>query len=315
MKRSIARIEKPFAFTLVETLLALALGSVLMVCVFGLIDSTLSYHVSGNDQALASQRMIGLLHDLRTDIRAVRPDPHWQAVPQIEDQVDPRLQAASKLLNSQLQVADMEKFAEPIRLVGQSNWLLLTLGHANPRWPGDMDSQQQIVWSLGGQGTLTVPTHDDQGRLVNYTLATPNDPGLMRSRIIDNGQQKRSTSSSFVIAAELLRFRYLADRQWRSQWNSAVEKRLPGAIEINLQMAGEAEQRTWVIELPSLHLPRGTSDEADLGTCWTDDSTRFHDANRAGGLIHTHVGRHDIRGTDAGRVPCHSDHGWPIASR
>ena len=243
------------AFTLIETLLALALSSALLVAVFSLVDSTVTYHVTGSDQVLVSQRTIGLLHDLRFDVRAVQADPHWNAVPELPTDFDARLENVSPRLNSQLQLADMEKFAEPIRLAGQSDWLLLTLGQASPRWPGDANNHQQIVWSLGGRGAINVNTHDNNGRATTQLIPGLAQATLIRTRIPTSSGKTTAVQSDFVIAADDLRFRFLADGRWHSSWNSSTEKRLPDAVEVNLQLIGDPERRTWIIQTSSLHSP------------------------------------------------------------
>lgn len=240
------------AFTLIETLLALALSSALLLAVFSMIDSTVAYHVSGNDQVLVSQRLIGLLQDLRSDVRSVQADPHWQAVPELRGDLEDQLESASTRLNSQLILPNMEKFAEPIRLAGQNNWLLLTLGHANPRWSQDAEYAQQIVWSLGGRGSINVSTHDDRGRVTNRVIPGLAQPGLLRTRILAGDNSAAKSQSEFIIAADDLQFRFLAQGQWQSEWNSSKARRLPDAIEVSLQLAGDAERRTWVIQTSSL---------------------------------------------------------------
>lgn len=243
------------AFTLIETLLALALSSALLVAVFGLVDSTVTYHVTGSDQVLVSQRTIGLLRDLRFDVRAVQADPHWQAIPELPTDFDERLEAAKTRLNSQLRIADMEKFAEPIRLAGQGDWLLLTLAQANPRWPGDATNFQQIVWSLGGRGSINVATHDNNGRATSQLVPSVPQAALVRTRIPTTSGKPSAVQSNVVVAAVDLRFRFLADGRWHTSWNSSTEKRLPDAVEVNLQLAGDAEYRTWIIHTASLHTP------------------------------------------------------------
>ena len=241
------------AFTLIETILALALSSALLVAVFSLVDSTVTYHVTGSDQVLVSQRTIGLLHDLRFDVRAVQADPHWQAIPELPSDFDERLELAKTRLNSQLQLADMEKFAEPIRLAGQGDWLLLTLAQANPRWPGDANNYQQIVWSLGGRGAITVTTHDDRGRATTQLIPSVPQAALIRTRLPATSENRSTVLSNVVIAADDLRFRFLADGRWRASWNSSTEKRLPDAVEVNLKLTGDTENRTWIIDTASLH--------------------------------------------------------------
>lgn len=250
------RLNKRAAFTLVETLLALALSSTLILAVFSLIDTTLNYQVSGTDQVLVSQRLLGLLQDLRLDIHAVQPDPHWQHVPELQTNldtsIDDRLEAAKERLTSQLQLSDTEKYAEPIRLAGQSDWLVLTLGHANPRWPQDASYEHQIVWSLGGRGAITVPTHDDRGRLTTQIVPGTSQPGLVRSRFVGSNKQTNALQSDLVIPAQELSFRFMSGGRWHASWNSSTEKRLPDAIEISVQLSHDAVRRTWIIQTSSI---------------------------------------------------------------
>lgn len=245
------RLYKRAAFTLVETLLALALSSTLILAVFSLIDTTLKYHVTGSDQVLVSQRLLGLLQDLRLDIHAVQPDPHWQHVPElqtnIDTSVDDRLEAAQARLTSQLQLSDTERYADPIRLAGQSDWLVLTLGHANPRWSQDASYQHQIVWSLGGRGPITVPTHDDRGRWTTQIVPGTSQAGLVRSRIVGSNKQTNAVQSDLVIPAQEISFRFMSGGRWHASWNSSTEKHLPEAIEVSLQLSNDAVRRTWVI--------------------------------------------------------------------
>lgn len=249
------RLYKRAAFTLVETLLALALSSTLILAVFSLIDTTLKYHVTGSDQVLVSQRLLGLLQDLRLDIHAVQPDPHWQHAPElqatsdtsIDTTIDDRLEAAKARLTSQLQLPDAEKYAEPIRLAGQSDWLVLTLGHANPRWPQDASHEHKIVWSLGGRGSITVPTHNDHGRWTTQIIPGTSQAGLLRSRIVGSNKQPNAVQSDLVIPAQELSFRFMSGGRWHASWNSSTEKRLPDAIEVSLQLSHDAVRRTWII--------------------------------------------------------------------
>ena len=257
MKRMLSMSRLQPAFTLIETLLALGLSSVLLLVVFNLIDSTVTYHVTGNDQVLVSQRLIGLLQDLRMDIRSVEADPHWNAVPLQTETLDPRLEAASRMV-SQLQLTDLEKFAEPIRLAGQKDWLMLTLPHANPRWPGDAQRFQQVVWSLSGHGSVTVTTHDDHGRWTTQSIPDLGKPGLIRSRLMEKSQ-RQVIRPDLVVPAEVLNFRYLSDGRWQTNWNSSSEKRLPDAIEVSLQISGDAEQRTWIIQTSPWRGPARTT--------------------------------------------------------
>lgn len=241
------RTALQFGFTLVETLVALALSSVLLVAIFGLINSTVTYQVTGTDQVLVSQRLLGLMQDLRTDVRAVQVDPNWQIVSELQPDVDKRLEAAQLQLTSQLQVTDLEKFAVPIRLAGRSDWLMLTLGYANPRWPGDADHFQQVVWSLGGRGSLNVTTHDDNGRASNQIIPDNTPAALLRTRLVANGKEKSATQSEAVVAADELSFRYLSRGRWLASWNSSTEKRLPDAVEVSVRIKNDAAGRTWVI--------------------------------------------------------------------
>lgn len=248
MKTSFSHRRCHSGFTLIETLMALALSSVLLVVVFRLTDSTVQYHIAGNDQVLASQRLLGLLQDLRLDIRSVPVDPHWQAAPSVlNDDSLPAIEASR--ITSQIQLADMEKTADPIRLAGDSRWLLLTLGKANPRWPGDANQAQQVVWSIGNSGRITVPTHEVNGRLTNVSIPLDSAVGLTRSRV--NGSVKPITPEP-VVSAQEAGFRYLADGRWRSSWNSSMEQRLPDAIEVRLTFPGEATQRVWTIQTASI---------------------------------------------------------------
>ncbi len=248
--RTGCRVDSSSGFTLIETLLALALSSVLLVIVFDMVNSTLVYHVTGNDQVLASQRVIGVLQDLRSDIQAVEVDPYWEAPPVVANANENASRIETMGLISQLQLTDMQSSAQPIRLAGNQTWLFLTLGHANPRWPGDAEQSQQIVWSIGGQGAITVTTHEQAGRLTNKTVPGLAQAALLRTRLI--GINSPASESTAVVAANYLGFRYRADGQWRASWNSTVERRLPEAIEVRLQLLGENEIRTWTMSTAGL---------------------------------------------------------------
>lgn len=247
MNRSVLRNRS--GFTLIETLLALALSSVLLVVVFQLTDSTVTYHVTGNDQVLASQRMLGLLHDLRMDIRSVEPDPHWQAIPEVADvaNADSPLAIEAAKWTSQLRLADLERLAEPIRLAGDHSWLLLTLGNANPRWSVTADQGQQIVWSAGN--AITVSTHEMNGRLTNVVIPEQSSIGLFRARV----NSANSIQAELVCPLRQLGFRYLGHGTWRSNWNSSRERGLPDAIEVSLWFEEESAPRSWVIQTTALN--------------------------------------------------------------
>jgi prepilin-type N-terminal cleavage/methylation domain-containing protein len=240
---SVARCRT--GFTLIETLLALALSSVLIMAVFALVDSTVTYHVQGSDQVLTSQRMLGLMQDLRQDIRAVVADPHWTVAPK-RTVTDERL-ATMERMASHLQLSNNGQAIEPIRLVGDSNWLVLTLAHANPRWPNDPEFEHQVVWSLSSRQGLTIPTHDDHGRAIKQILPASAAAGLLRTRLPAAPTDHVSPQADQVLLVQQFALRYLSNGRWKSSWNSSAEKRLPDAIEVTLLLPHESQRRTWLI--------------------------------------------------------------------
>ncbi|MCC6508421.1 MAG: prepilin-type N-terminal cleavage/methylation domain-containing protein [Pirellulaceae bacterium] len=248
-------------FTLIETVLALGLSSVLLLAVFGLVNSTVTYHITGNHQVLASQRMLGVLHDLRYDLQAVESDPAWFAPARKKMDTESSWEERASKFTSSLQWRERAGYATPIRLVGQSEWLLLTLAHANPRFSSGFNagsrsdespSDVQVLWSLSAPATLTIPTSEDQGRWTTKTIALPSGRSLLRTLVSDNNSTNNPTNmSARIVDVDALQFRYLYGNEWRSTWNSSEQKRLPLAVEVSLVITGWPETHRWLIYMPT----------------------------------------------------------------
>jgi hypothetical protein len=249
------------AFTLIETILALGLSGALMLAVFGLVNSTATYHVTGNHQVIAGQRILGILHDLRYDLQAVESDPEWFAPAQSKNEIEFRLEEPAWSILSSLQSRERSAHAEPIRLVGEQDWLLVTLAHPNPRFSAvslsdpnsiELTAGVQVLWSRSSVTPLTIPTHDQRGRVTTKTIAVPGGRSLLRTAVTENGSTNNPFDMSIrMVDADMLQFRYLCDKQWRTRWNSSSEKRLPTAIEMTLVISGWPETHRWLIHLPA----------------------------------------------------------------
>jgi type II secretory pathway component PulJ len=236
-------------FTLIETILALALSSFLLVVIFSLVESTVRYHTLGQEQVLASERLLGVLQDLRFDIRAVSVDPAWNREKQPSNEKDEPDAGIGKL-NEQLQLKDLIAYAEPITLVGSSDWMLLSLKIANPRMKSNVDSQyahHQVVWTLGDK-RLAIPTHDDRGRKRTMQLEPLQPVGLWRIELPTTGTNPAASNKTLVAKASGLRLRYSDGANWKAQWDSATQKALPGAVEVTLT-TDQTTVHQWTIAL------------------------------------------------------------------
>ncbi len=242
------RIVGRHAFTLLETILALALSSFLLVVVFSLVDTTARYHVSGNDQILASERLLGLLQDMRFDLRALHDNPAWHRDDRapVVDEVE--LEIAR--LTQQFQLKELVAAAEPITFVGDRQWMVISLLSPNPRMGTDKvyPQPQQVVWMTGSQEQTVVPTHDDNGRVLTTKIPSLSSGVLWRVELDGlptSSGRLRPTRVADINSCEL---RYFDGQRWHASWNSTNRKALPRAIEVNLLPKDSTAQR-WVIAL------------------------------------------------------------------
>ncbi len=244
------------AFTLLETLLALGLSSALIVALFGLAGSTAQYQVTGRDLVTTSQEHLGLLQDMRFDLRSISseslPSANQTArkfATHIEEQFLNTLRTNSRL-NDELPL-------EPLELYGKSKWLVLTTDSSNPRFQSPLEERRHekhcVLWSFSSDLPQNVPTGVRNMELYTQQVVVPKRSGLLRIMLNTRAKRPGSVVDNLVHSMEAVSavsFRYFDGEQWKDEWNSFKRKSLPLAIQVEVTWASSQLNERWCIQLP-----------------------------------------------------------------
>lgn len=262
-------------FTLMETLLALALLGVVMGSIAGSLDLYWRYRRLSNERLTESQLLRGILEDLTSDVRASTVPTFVLQVPVDDSRSSTQ---SSKLPETQkrAETSFHEQFLSihhseetPVHFVGTKSCLAILTDHQNSRFSSPSATYtiappHHVVWCIHNGGSLRLPLTHHGPLLLQSTIAEGKLPtGLFRlvrhpdteHPSASSGPPNLQTISEHVSA---ITFRYFDGSRWVNEWNSLIQFKLPRAVEVSIVMkrAGESPFR-FVIEVP-----QGRNDES-----------------------------------------------------
>ena len=254
-------------FTLLETLLALSLLTILMVTVAASITLYAQYRHRGLEGAREAKVLLGTLEDLQNDLSAC----YNLRDATLEPPVDHNAANPDTSLGQEHFLAFSDAQSRPIRFVGRSNAILLLRQGLNPRFEwtecDPLASESQILWLGTGTTSIRLPSALEQRRTVEHEYRIPNEvtpaiAGLHRCWLpVTDKQIARDTPNTKNRLTQVwdknrevqqIQFRYFDGTHWRRDWNShAEENRLPAAVEIELVLVSAPQKpMRFVLRLP-----------------------------------------------------------------
>lgn len=275
-------------FTLLEVLLAAALGTVLVTVCFQAAHLNWKYRLASEAAIEESRVRLGLLEDLTLDLRAALAPVDLRTARSAERggrrELLPQTDFSEQFLN-----VDVETPTRPLHFIGTPDALLLLREQGNPRFPAtsaDAAGIQQVVWWCRSAGAPRLPYALSGHRRLQRAPDMPRDAdGLMRTvwPLHEGFPAARGAAlpRSQVVEASISRvsFRYFDGQAWRSGWDSSAERLLPVAIEVSLTWQDAAEPPLRGV----LHLPQA-GERALPGSTGTDSTASITPLPRAAPL-------------------------------
>jgi prepilin-type N-terminal cleavage/methylation domain-containing protein len=258
------------AFTLLETLVALALLGMIMASVSASIDLYWKYRTISRDRISAAQILRGVMEDLTCDLRSgAAPQANASAsrleVPDVLSSgpgatgnrpqgsgpsvaLPPGLERTLRVQEQQLNLSDSG--TTPLHFAGSANWIALLTHSDNPRFATNRATYNRaeprhVVWWWNDGSSVRVPL-TQKGRQISISdLSAPDQPhGLVRvvKPFADNQtSEKQKTTVLVSDKVSAVRFRYFDGFHWHAEWNSATSFSIPRAVEVSLTLDGQSE--------------------------------------------------------------------------
>lgn len=247
--------------TLLETLLALALTTLLMVTIVASTTLYAQYRFRGIEGARHAQVLWGTFSDLQNDLQACYGAAHDE-LPQLtaaQGQEAASQETASFSTNSNMAQERVLAFStsqpQPVRFIGRENAILLLHQGTNPRFAWNefhpTTDESHVLWLAPQTRAIRLPYALEERREVEREFALPGElagkvPALWRGvmPVVDPRISRESwpgyqaslgTSWDKNPAIHQLQFRYFDGDSWRREWDShRQENRLPLAVEVQL---------------------------------------------------------------------------------
>lgn len=272
MSATIAGGHRRFAFTLMETMVALALLGMIMMSVGTSITLYWKYRTLSRDRVVSAQILRGLLDDLTSDLRSVSAPILIPSGGETELPEDLRAAIAAgaapagleRILRVQEQQLNLGGAADrPIALAGTNHSLAILTEHDSPRFEAAADSdvafpERHVVWWVNSGSPLRVSLSHSGSRL-SSTPVTAGDLAHGLVRLVHPFPQDSSLKSQPVLVSHRvasIAFRYFDGNQWVTEWNSWQQFGLPRAVEVTVTLQPPDNARraivsdTFVIEIP-----------------------------------------------------------------
>lgn len=258
------------AFTLLETLVALALLGMIMASVGASIDLYWKYRTLSRERISAAQILRGVMEDLNCDLRSgaapqANPSASRLEVPDFLQSgrgstgnrppgngpaaaLPPGLERTLRVQEQQLNLTDSG--TTPLHFAGSATWMALLTYSDNPRFATNRATYNRaeprhVVWWWNDGSSVRVPL-TQKGRQISVSdLTAPDQPhGLVRvvKPFADNPTNARQQATGLVSdKVSAVQFRYFDGFHWHTEWNSATSFSIPRAVEVSLTLDGQSE--------------------------------------------------------------------------
>ncbi len=237
-------------FSLLETLLALTLCTVLLAATWSSIQLYWSYRTRSQDRIAAATLLRAVAEDLQLDIRSVVAPP--APVPTDLEPV-----AAESTINGMVPMITEREFRErlleldplssvqPVRFAGGSDWVILLSTQDSPRFPVAYSPQRMrhTVWCSAHRQKRRFPIAQAGDTSKYATVDLSGEPhGVARAQLpvsmqpVVNGSGR--AGKSVYERLESIAFEYFDGAVWHRSWDSEATHSLPLAIRISLKLEG-----------------------------------------------------------------------------
>ncbi|MCH2213293.1 MAG: type II secretion system protein GspJ [Fuerstiella sp.] len=250
-------------FTLLETLLATALCSMLLIAAYSSIRLYWNYRVRSQDQIAGSARLLALIDDISTDLRAACPAPPDPPVQADFSDADTSADLRPEQINNQTDLPEVLILPgavaryEPVHVAGGKDWLSVLAGQGSPRFPDAETSMElcYIVWCLNQGQSVSLPVNIQSVTDLSLSLSGL-DHGLVRLKFpVTPGLQRDlitpEVTGSVIDQMSSIHFEYFDGSQWLNLWGKDQSYRCPDAVRMTCQFEDQTEvERTVTIRLP-----------------------------------------------------------------
>ncbi len=267
-------------FTLIETLLALALCVLLMSAVFSAIYLQERTRAAGERQVAKALFTWGIVEDFTSDLRsatgslnvAVRPvPPPANSLGAINSVRGPAIGEKMLDVRERILNINLPPRVEPIGLIGESDVLVVQTSGANARF-SDRSTAAAPAANQPVSRLVAYFVHDGQPRRMalgrqngipqfaswQTSAKTKGLVRIERTPWFFGGQQWSAQTSQddplHLISPQVraIRFRYLDGLDWKDRWDSVAQHALPTAVEVTL---------TWILSDGSESSPLELAEE------------------------------------------------------
>ena len=250
-------------FTLLETLLALALATVVLSASYTAVDSYWATRRASEQRVAVAQMSRGLVEDLSSDLRlTVRDysakDEFENLLAQHVDEQDTEAEFSSSQFQERILNLGISSEIDPVHFFGRSDVLLILCDGESPRFytaQGDR-RLRYVIWSNNATDEFRIPVGGSQSRPIMVVVpAVSKQFGLFRRSVavedVAGGHSSLGVWSAVPVSGNVsqLSFNYSDGRQWYTAWDSRKTASLPAAVKVTFFVDG-VRQVDSTIRLP-----------------------------------------------------------------
>lgn len=256
-------------FTLLETIIVLALCGVLIAAMSGATHMYWKYRLITQEQVHSAHLLRGIVEDLTLDLRGTL------SLPRSTSQSFVQSEPTRNLVTTSAHGPGIESFGReimlnllpdpmgtPVHLVGTRRTLAILSESANYRF-STMDAdvglghRQHVIWWVSDGTSLRLPLILKGDNPQYTTLSASGFPhGLVRatSAISTPEHQASSDSTAPRLVSDrvsAITFQYFDGELWHSEWNSDVRNGIPSLVEITVTLSDDPDQpETFAVSIP-----------------------------------------------------------------
>lgn len=256
-------------YTLLEVLLALGLSGMLMILVYGAMQTYWSLSSTGKVDAERCQMARALVRRMEMDIRSITYKPAEQQVAESSGQAaDESASAADEGVSAAEDTSTYQPSAEPVEITEDDTYLTAEVHLMGTATSLEMIALRPMRNRTGSTQDAAVLAMESDRRRVGYMFSTGsggvpglyyrNDDQQYELMMEQEGSPLDPTSQYSLLAPEVadLTFQYLdgGTNTWVDQWNSRDMAGLPRAVKITMLFHSAAMARTNTLRNAPTHV-------------------------------------------------------------